>query len=95
MKYKVIEGFYDLQDKDEKGNCHLYNRGDIYPREGAQPTEERIAELSGKDNKRRQALIEEIPEDTEGAVPEETVEAVSEDADAGEAPRKRRSKKAQ
>ena len=42
MKYKVIEGFYDLQDKDEKGNCHLYNRGDIYPREGAQPTEERI-----------------------------------------------------
>lgn len=88
MTYRVIEGFYDLQDKDEKGNCHLYNRGDIYPREGTQPTEERIAELSGKDNKRRQPLIEEIAE-------ERTEENDPEASDAEETPKKRRSRKAQ
>lgn len=83
MTYRVIEGFYDLQDQDGKGNCHLYDKGDIYPREGTQPTEERIAELSGKDNKRSQPLIEEI---LEGIPQEEEIE---------EAPKKRRSRKAQ
>lgn len=74
MRYRVIEGFYDLQDKDGKGNCHLYNKGDVYPREGIEPTKERVADLSGMDNKRRQPLIEEIPEEKgEGAVPEGAV----------------------
>lgn len=84
MTYRVIEGFYDLQDP-EKDSYHLYGKGDIYPREGLEPTEERIAELSGKDNRRRQPLIEEIPEETDDeAVSDEVVE---------EAPRKRGSRK--
>ena len=84
MTYRVIEGFYDLQDP-EKDSFHLYDKGDIYPREGLEPTEERIAELSGKDNRRRQPLIEEIPEETDDeAVSDEVVE---------EAPRKRGSRK--
>ena len=86
MTYRVIEGFYDLQDPEGK-SFHLYNKGDIYPREGIEPTEERIKELSGKGNQRKQPLIEEIPEDTEEAVPDAPEKE--------EAPKKRRSKKAQ
>lgn len=82
MTYRVIEGFYDLQDPEGKG-FYLYNKGDIYPREGLEPTKERIAELSGKDNRRSQPLIEEI---LEGIPQEEEIE---------EAPKKRRSRKAQ
>ena len=51
--YKVIKFFHDLQD-----NKHAYNVGDVYPREGVTPTEERIAELSGSDNKQGCPLIE-------------------------------------
>ena len=65
MTYIVIEGFYDLQDPEGR-SFHLYNKGDIYPREGLEPTEERIKELSGPDNRRRQSLIEEVCE----AIPE-------------------------
>ena len=82
MTYRVIEGFYDLQDPEGKG-FYLYNKGDIYPREGLEPTKERIAELSGKDNRRSQPLIEEI---LQGIPQEEEIE---------EAPKKRRSRKAQ
>jgi len=52
--YKVIAAFEDLQD----GGYH-YNEGDNYPRKGgAKPSKERIAELSGSDNKRGIPLIE-------------------------------------
>ena len=87
MTYRVIEGFYDLQDPEGK-SFHLYNKGDNYPREGLEPTEERIAELSGKDNKRRQHLIEEVAEE----IAEENVPEAPEEE---EAPKKRRSRKAQ
>ena len=86
MKYTVIEGFYDLQDPDGKGRYYLYNRGDVYPREGLEPTEARIAELSGKDNKRNQPLIEEIAEQEETRI-EEIVEQ--------EEPKKRKTRKAE
>lgn len=89
MTYRVIEGFYDLQDQDGKGNCHLYDKGDIYPREGLEPTKERIAELSGKGNQRKQPLIEETSEETDS---EETAPEAPEEE---EAPKKRRSRKAQ
>lgn len=88
MIYRVIEGFYDLQDPEGK-SFHLYNKGDIYPREGVEPTKERIAELSGKGNQRKQPLIEEISEETAS---EETAPEAS---DAEETPKKRRSRKAQ
>lgn len=87
MTYRVIEGFYDLQDPEGK-SFHLYNKGDIYPREGLEPTEDRIKELSGKGNQRKQPLIKEIPEE----IAEETAPEAPEKE---EAPKKRMSKKAQ
>lgn len=50
---KVIKRFTDLQD----GN-HVYRAGDIYPREGYTPSEERIAELASDKNKQGTPLIE-------------------------------------
>lgn len=44
--YKVIKAFTDLQD----GN-HVYFHGEPYPRNGYTPTEDRVAELVGKNNK--------------------------------------------
>lgn len=55
--YKVIKFFHDLQDKN-----HEYNVGDTYPRKGLEPSPERIAELSGKDNKQGAPLIEKVKE---------------------------------
>lgn len=51
--YKVIRNFADMQD-----NMTIYNIGDNYPREGYEPTEERIAELSGNDNAFGAPIIE-------------------------------------
>ena len=48
----------DLQD-----HAHGYCTGDTYPREGLEPSEERIAELSGSDNKRGIPLIVAIEEE--------------------------------
>lgn len=57
MMYRVIRFFHDLQDGD-----HPYNVGDIFPREGAEATEQRIAELSGSGNKQGKPLIEPVEE---------------------------------
>lgn len=65
--YKAIEYFTDLQD-----NNFAYNTGDIFPREGLEVSEERIAELASSKNKRHKPMIEAIPEDTAEAAPEET-----------------------
>lgn len=55
--FKVIKYFTDLQD-----NNHPYKVGDIYPREGLEPSEERYAELAGKENLRKEPLIELVEE---------------------------------
>lgn len=70
MTYKVIEGFYDLQDPEGK-SFHFYDKGDTYPREGFETSEERIAELLGNGNKLQRPLIEAVPEETPAEVPEE------------------------
>lgn len=44
--YKAIIAFTDLQDAN-----HIYHIGDIYPRGGLDPSQERIDELSGSANK--------------------------------------------
>lgn len=55
-QYKVIHTFKDLED-----NGHIYNANkDIYPREGLEPTEKRIKELSTTKNKIGKILIEKI-----------------------------------
>lgn len=65
--YKVIKQFHDLQDvtKTKNGNVyHEYKVGDEFPRKGLKVSEERLKELSGKDNKRGTPLIEEVKEET-------------------------------
>jgi hypothetical protein len=53
--YKVVKSFVDLQD-----NNYSYKDGDTYPRKGYKPTDERIAELSGKENLQGQPLIAKV-----------------------------------
>lgn len=53
--YKVIKAFSDLQD-----NYRKYNVGDVFPREGLEVKPERIAELSGSNNKQGVPLIAEV-----------------------------------
>lgn len=65
--FRVIEFFTDLQD----GN-HAYNVGDTFPRDGVTVTADRIKELSGTQNKRGIALIEEVRGAEETTVTEET-----------------------
>lgn len=55
--YKVIKFFTDLQD-----NNYPYEVGSTYPRKGLSVAEERIAELSGSNNRQRTALIKEVSE---------------------------------
>ena len=76
--FKVLAYFTDLQDDN-----HPYNVGDTYPRNGLTVTAERIAELSGKSNRRGIPLIEEVQEQSEKTA---TVE---------DAPKKRGRKKAE
>ena len=53
--YTVIKEFYDAQDDNR-----LYKPGDVYPREGAEVSAERIKELSTSDNACKTPLIEEV-----------------------------------
>lgn len=53
--YKVISRFADMLD-----SLHVYEVGDTYPRDGVQPTSERIEELKGEKNKIGKPLIEEV-----------------------------------
>lgn len=78
MKYTVIKHFTDLQDGKYK-----YSDGDVYPREGYTPSEERIAELAGNKNRQKTPLIK--------AETTETVAEVTEDPK----PKKRGRKKAE
>lgn len=79
--FRVIEFFTDLQD----GN-HAYNVGDTFPRDGLTVTADRIKELSGTQNKRGIALIEEVRGAEETAQPEEAAPVENE-------PRKRTRKR--
>ena len=53
--YRVKTFFTDMQDND-----YAYNAGDTFPRDGMAVTADRIKELSGTQNKRGIALIEEV-----------------------------------
>lgn len=57
MAYKVIRFFTDLQDND-----HPYYEGDIFPREGLSVSDERIKELSGRNNLQKTQLIKKVRE---------------------------------
>lgn len=53
--YKVIYKFADLED-----DSYVYEVGDTYPRKGLNPTDERIGELSGSENKIGKPLIKKV-----------------------------------
>ena len=53
MSYKVIHYFEDLKDFN-----HPYNVGDEFPHAGMKVSEERLKELSSKENRQGQPLIE-------------------------------------
>lgn len=57
MTYRVLEDFSDKQD-----DRRPYKVGDIYPREGLDPSPQRVAELLGSDNVRGRPIIELIEE---------------------------------
>lgn len=59
MEYKVLIAFTDSKD-----DRYVYQAGDKYPRLGYMPTEERVAELSGKNNTFGKPLIELVKKDT-------------------------------
>lgn len=58
--YKAIHYFRDLHDND-----HEYKPGDVFPREGIQVDEKRLAELSGDSNKQGKPLIKKVDEKPE------------------------------
>lgn len=60
MTNKVIKYFTDLQD-----NNHEYNEGDVFPRKGKEVSEERLTELSTKNNLQGVPLIERVQEQTD------------------------------
>lgn len=60
--FLVSKGFIDLQD----GN-HDYEIGDVYPREGYEPDEMRIAELASDKNMQGTPLIKEVKAENEVA----------------------------
>lgn len=55
-KYVVVYSRF----KDLKDNNHIYRKGDVYPREGLEPTKERIKELSSKKNEIGEVLIKKL-----------------------------------
>lgn len=57
MTFKVIHNFADAQD-----GFRVYKVGDNYPREGYDPTAERLEELKGVNNNIGRSLIKEIAE---------------------------------
>lgn len=60
--YRVIAYFTDLQDND-----YPYSVGDTFPRAGVTASDERIAELAGKYNKRGIPLIEAVEAEKKAA----------------------------
>ena len=57
MKYKVLRFFNDLQDDN-----YYYETGSVYPRDGLNPSQNRIDELASAENKQGIPLIEPIVE---------------------------------
>lgn len=84
MKYRVLAYFTDLQDDE-----HPYHAGDTFPRAGLSVDANRIKELSGTQNKRGIALIEEVRDAEETAGAEESADK---SAPVEHEPRKRKRK---
>lgn len=69
MNYTVVRHFTDLLDGNYK-----YVEGDVYPRKGYTPSEQRIMELSGTNNKQKTVLIKAVATESAEIVETSTVE---------------------
>ena len=58
MAFKVIKYFTDMQDDDFE-----YRENDFYPRKGLSVLPSRIKELSTTQNRRKEILIVEVPDE--------------------------------
>lgn len=56
--YQVVSKF-----KEQKHDGHVYEVGDIYPKEGSKATKARLEELSTTKNKYNKPFIEEVEKD--------------------------------
>ena len=67
--YEVIKCFTDLTDG------HKYDIGDIFPREGVEVSDARIAKLASDANRQKTPVIKEVEHSTETSSPalQETV----------------------
>lgn len=74
MKYRVIEGFTDLQDNNRK-----YAVGDQFPRDGLQVSDRRLDELLTSKNRRQRPMIEAVEEAPEEVPVVAPVEAPTKD----------------
>ena len=75
----VINAFLDLQDAE-----YLYDVGDAYPREGLEPSEERIKELLGPDNLQGQPMIKAVKTVPADKKPEDSADSEPSKEDAEE-----------
>ena len=75
MQYKVIKFFMDGQD-----NNRSYIPGNIYPREGLTPSEDRIAELASTKNRLGEILIEPVQSTAQKKEEEKPAEVIEEQA---------------
>ena len=64
--YVAIKRFSDLTDDD-----HIYDTGDVYPRDGFEPSRERIIELATSKNKLDTPLITYIGDEENDKVEDE------------------------
>ncbi|SEB15775.1 hypothetical protein SAMN05421743_12142 [Thalassobacillus cyri] len=61
MPYEVVNRFRDTKDPNDKDDKQvIYQVGDQYPREGYEPSEERIEELSNEHPKYKRVFIKEV-----------------------------------
>lgn len=81
--YKAVVEFYDLTDGERK-----YRVGDVYPRPGFSASAERIAELSGSNNKLGKPVIAAESKGEPKAEPKEKPEETAEPKEEQEITRK-------
>ena len=67
--YVAIKRFVDLTDGD-----HIYNAGDVYTRDGFEPSRKRIVELATSKNKLETPLIAYIEDEKQNVVGNDKVE---------------------
>lgn len=87
--YRVVKDFTDRIDK------HIYRVGDVYPRAGVAVSDERVAELTSRENMRGEVLIEAVDVPQKAKIQPVRAENGSKDksvAKAGNKPKKRKKK---